>query len=129
MPTFGKRSLENLKNCHPNLKIIAHEAIKEYDFSVICGLRTKQDQEKAFNGGFSKVKYPNSRHNQSLLLGRKDISDAFDLCPYPIDWNDIGRFKALSVIIKRIAKEKNIQIEYGGDWAKFRDYPHYQLKI
>ena len=129
MPVFGKRSKRNLSTCHSLLQVVAHEAIKEFDFTVICGLRNKVEQDKAFEGKFIKVQFPNSRHNRSLLLNRYDISDAFDICPYPIDWNDLERFKQLSVIIKRIAKEKNIQLTWGGDWTRFRDYPHYQLDL
>jgi peptidoglycan L-alanyl-D-glutamate endopeptidase CwlK len=29
--------------------------------------------------------------------------------------------------IKAAAKEKNVAITYGGDWRKFKDYPHFEL--
>jgi len=29
--------------------------------------------------------------------------------------------------IKAAAKEKNVAVTYGGDWRKFKDYPHFEL--
>jgi hypothetical protein len=29
--------------------------------------------------------------------------------------------------IKAAAAEKNVALTYGGDWRKFKDYPHFEL--
>jgi len=50
-----------------------------------------------------------------------------DLAPFPIDWNNLDRFAELAKVIKRIAKENNTPLEWGGDWKNFKDYPHFQL--
>ena len=120
MPTFSKTSLERLATCHENLQRIAHQAIKHQDFTVLCGYRGIDEQNRAFKEGKSKLQWPFSKHNTYP-------STAFDLAPWPLDWNDLRQFLRLSGTIKRAALELNIPIVWGGDWKTFKDYPHYQL--
>jgi hypothetical protein len=125
---FGQRSLANLSTCHPKIQEILNEAIQYIDFTVTCGTRSKEDQDKAFADGNSKLKWPNSKHNSNP-------SRAADVAPYPIDWNDIKRFAYLMGIIKGIAHAKGIKIVTGCDWDsdgditdhKFMDWPHFEL--
>ena len=58
--------------------------ISYIDCSVLCGHRGEEDQNKAYDSGNSKVKWPNGRHN-------KKPSIAVDVAPYPIDWKDRER--------------------------------------
>lgn len=120
MPKFSERSLQQLNTCCQELQDICNEAIKEMDFTVICGHRSEKEQNEAFERGASKLKYPNSKHNSNPSI-------AVDIAPYPIKWTDKKRFIELSKIMKRIAKEKNIELVWGGDW-KFVDMPHYEVK-
>lgn len=117
--SFGKRSLSNLVTCHPDLIKIANELIKEMDVAVICGHRGKEEQNAAVKRGASKLKWPKSKHN-SLP------SQAMDVCPSPIDWNDIAAFKEMCLKIEEIAKRLNIPIRLGRDFS-FRDWPHIEL--
>ena len=117
---FGKISAKRKSECHIDLQKVLDMAIKEYDFTILCGHRGEAEQNKAFKEGNSKLKFPNSKHNKSPSL-------AVDIAPYPIDWNNIDRFRELSIIIKRCAKEAGIKITWGGDWRTFKDYPHYEL--
>jgi len=119
MYKFGKKSKKNLNTCHEDLQIILKEAIKVYDFSVLCGHRGEKEQNEAFANGKSKLKYPKSNHNQLP-------SNAVDIAPYPIDWKDINRFYELAGIIKGIAHILDIGIIWGGDWKFFKDYPHFE---
>lgn len=131
MPVFSKLSAMRLATCHPDLQRIMNRAILEYDFSVICGLRNEADQLEAFNKGTSKVKFPHSKHNRSKVgdgVWDLTMSDAVDIAPYPINWNKPERFKDLSRVVLRIAKDMNIQITWGGNWRKLVDLPHYELK-
>ena len=127
MSIFSKRSLLNLLTCEKDLQTLFNEVIKHYDFSIICGHRGAKAQEEAYKMGNSRLIYPHSAHNSIP-------SRAVDIAPYPIDWNDIERFKELAVIVKRTAKELSekglidIDIEWGGDWLKFKDYVHWEIK-
>lgn len=120
MPTFGKRSLKNLKTCDERLQKICFEAIKEIDFAVLCGHRGKEEQNKAFREGKSQLVYPQSKHNTLPSV-------AVDLAPYPIDWNNIERFRVLKNIIFRKADELGVSLIWGGDWS-FGDFPHYEIR-
>lgn len=125
MPNFSKRSLDNLKQCHEDLQTWLDTIIKYYDCSVICGNRGEEDQNAAYNGGHSKLKFPQSKHNKSPSL-------AVDVVPYPIDWDDIDGFikfgnYALGVAdaLYDIGMIKH-RIRWGGNW-KMLDYPHFEL--
>lgn len=125
---FGERSKKNLSECHPSLQEIFNEVIKIIDCSVIEGHRPEEEQNRAYHKGFSKLQYPNSKHN-SLP------SAAIDVIPYPVDWNDRERFCLLAGIVKGIAHSKGIEIRWGGDFngnniisdESFLDMPHYEL--
>lgn len=120
MPRFSSHSQAALRTVDPALREICLQAIKEYDFSVLCGHRNEHDQNEAYDLGYSKLRFPYSKHNSIP-------SRAVDLAPYPILWADPVRFVELSKIILRIAHEFMIGVEWGGTWAQFPDLPHYQL--
>jgi hypothetical protein len=125
---FGKSSRARLDTCDPKLQDILEEAIKYMDFTVLCGHRSKADQDAAVHEGRSKVSYPNSKHNSNP-------SKAVDVAPYPIDWNNTERFAMLQGLVKGIAMMKGIKIRSGIDWDgdgditdhSFMDYPHFEL--
>ena len=124
---FSKRSESNLMTCHPDLITLFREVLIAYDCTIICGHRNKEDQEKAFMGKKSLLRYPKSKHNKIPSL-------AVDVAPYPIDWDDIQRFKDFASHVKavrnRLTSEKKISslILWGGDWDTFKDYPHWEIK-
>lgn len=120
MPTFSKRSLDNLKQCDKRLQKVAHKAIESFDFVVTCGHRGKAAQDKAFAEGKSKLRFPHSLHNATP-------SRAFDAAPYPIDWNDIAAFDKMGKVMKEAAKAVGVKIVWGGDWRGLVDRPHIQL--
>ena len=122
MAKFGKRSRSNLATCHADIQKVLNEAIKYFDFSVICGYRGKKAQNEAYKKGFSKLKFPLGKHNKKPSL-------AVDLAPYPIDWKDNLRFAFMAGVIMTIADQMGIELEWGGHWKSFKDYPHFQLKI
>ena len=128
MPKFGKTSQARLATCHPDLQLLMNALIKHIDVSIICGHRTEAEQNKAFNEGKSKLKFPQSKHN-SLP------SKAVDIACYPIDWNDRGRFYLMIGYVRRLADELGIKIRVGADWngdyntddQNFHDLPHIEL--
>jgi peptidoglycan LD-endopeptidase CwlK len=120
VPSFSKRSLDNLASCDPALQKVAHEAIKYYDFTVICGHRGKAAQDKAVAEGKSKAKWPTSKHNSNPSL-------AFDATPVPLDWNDTKSFHAMAKHMKTAANTVGVKIKWGGDFKNFFDGPHFEL--
>lgn len=138
MPTFGKRSLDNLAGVHPDLRRVCDLAIQHIDFTVICGYRGKSDQEAAFAAGNTKVHYPNSAHNQTGSKGEPRAC-AVDVIPYPFKgWNDPGsskELKAISTVMFDAAKSLGIELRWGGDFNRDGDKttndswdkPHFEL--
>jgi peptidoglycan LD-endopeptidase CwlK len=123
MPKFSKKSLERLSECDERLQMIANELIKEMDVVVLCGHRNKADQNKAFDTGKSRVRWPNGKHNKKPSL-------AVDLAPYPIDWDNIkgaGGFAEMCKRVEKIAKRLNIKIRLGRDFKGLVDMPHIEL--
>jgi len=130
MPSFGAKSLERLETCDPRLQEILVVAIEIMDFSIICGHRDKKAQNKAYETGKSKLRYPASKHNKMPSL-------AVDIIPYPCDWSNTANFFYLAGVIHAVAGALGYQIRWGGDWKGilngkhnpelFNDLPHFEI--
>lgn len=136
MPSFSQKSKDRLATAHPDLRRVFNEVIKDFDIVILCGERDEDEQFELYkkgrefkDGKWVKVgatvtnidgKTKKSKHNYKPSL-------AVDSAPYPIDWNDIDRFKKMGEVIKQKAKELGIDISWGGDWVSFKDYPHTEL--
>jgi|TARA_Y100000310_G_scaffold336494_1_gene421176 peptidoglycan L-alanyl-D-glutamate endopeptidase CwlK len=129
VPKFGKRSKKRLNTCAVPLQKLFKEVVKEFDCSVIIGYRGRTDQDKAFNSGHSKVKWPDGKHN-------RNPSYAVDVAPYPINWKDKERFIYFAGYVKGVAYSMGISIRWGGDWDndtklsdnKFNDLVHFEIR-
>jgi len=135
MPKLSTQSQLKLAECHPDLREVVNEAIKEFDFTVTCGRRGREEQEKAVAEGKSKLHYPASKHN----VDPPGMAMAVDLAPYrdgTIQWNDSKAFIMLAGIMKGIALVKGIKVRWGGDFNRdnnlhndsFVDMPHFELE-
>ena len=130
MPRFGKTSKRRLATCHPDLQKVFNEVIKTVDCSVIEGQRSKERQNKLYEEGKTKVRYPDGRHNAVP-------SNAADVVPYPIDWNDRERFHLFAGYVLGVASGMGVALRWGGDWNmnfevddnQFDDFPHFELKL
>jgi len=111
MPEFSEKSKRILATCHPKLIAVCNTAIMRFDFSVISGHRVEQEQNTAFRLGNSHLTFPHSKHN-------KEPSMAVDLAPYPIDWEDTGRFKLLAGYILGLSEALEIRLRWGGAWVE-----------
>ena len=129
MPYFGRKSKERLNTCDSNLQKVFNEVIKHVDCSVLEGHREKDRQNKLFEEGKTKVKYPNGRHN-------RQPSSAVDVTPYPVDWEDRERQTLFAGFVIGVASQMGINLRWGGDWDqdfqvvdnRFDDFPHFELK-
>ena len=131
MPAFSEVSAQRLATCHPDLIRLFSEIIKSADCSVLCGHRGKDDQERAFLMGNSKLRWPASRHNS-------EPSRAIDVMPYPVDWQYTPALYYFAGYVMRTADELGIGLRWGGSWTSgpnrhkivnvlFKDLPHYEL--
>ena len=138
MPKFGKLSLDRLATCDERIQKVMNEAIKHYDFTVLYGHRSVEEQFELFRqgrslvGGWWKVTEPSKVVTQLDGKTKKsnhnyNPSRAIDIAPYPIDWKNIDRFLEMAKVVKEAAKTVGVEITYGGDW-KMRDYPHFEVK-
>jgi peptidoglycan L-alanyl-D-glutamate endopeptidase CwlK len=117
---LSQKSRERLNTCDPRLIELIREVSTHMDITVICGFRGEAEQNAAFAKGNSKLQFPKSKHNRSPSL-------AVDVAPLPLDWNNLGAFIKMGHIIKREARELNINIRWGGDFTSFKDYPHVEI--
>jgi peptidoglycan L-alanyl-D-glutamate endopeptidase CwlK len=134
MPSYIQQSRNNLETCHEDLQIIFNHVIASFDNSIICGHRDEQDQNEAYLTGASTVTWPNSNHNALP-------SKAVDSAPWPIDWEDLPRFRYYAGYVMGIARmlydrcEIDHQLRWGGDWDRdtlthdntFNDLVHFEL--
>jgi hypothetical protein len=124
---WGQKSLQKLSQAHYILQKLADKAleISKQDLKVICAHRNEHDQNKAFAEKTSKLKWPKSKHNCYP-------SEAIDVVPLPLDWNDIDAFEemvqtfedAWHLLDEDITKGWIMQV--GADFS-FKDYPHIQI--
>ena len=129
MARFGRRSKERLVTCEKDLQMLFNEVIKYVDCSVLEGHRNGERQNKLYEEGKTKVRYPNGRHNSSP-------SRAVDVTPYPVDWKDRERQTLFAGFVLGVANQIGINLRWGGDWDqdfevqdnKFDDFPHFELK-
>lgn len=137
--SLSQRSISNLRGVHPDLVAVVHRAIEitEQDFMVIEGVRTQERQDKLWAQGRTK---PGSivtwtKDASSHGIGKDGYGHAVDICPFPVDWNDISKFDAIYVAMMAAAQELGVRLRYGGDWdmdGKLRergetDSPHFEL--
>ena len=137
---FSNTSLDRLATCHEDLQLIAKEAIKvsQVDFGIACGHRTKEDQLKAFRGGFSKIDgiTRKGKHNYSPSL-------AFDVYAWigKASW-DVAHLTYIGGVITstalRLKNEGKISssVRWGANWdgdgviitdQSFDDLPHFEI--
>lgn len=129
MAKFGKVSLSRLDTCDPRLQHLFLVVVEKYDCAIICGHRNKEDQNKAFAEGKSKLKWPKGKHNTLP-------SKAVDVAPWingAISW-DYKECEKFGRYVLTVAKELGIKIRWGGDWDnnpktpnKFNDLVHFEL--
>ena len=133
MRSWTQRSLDNMKGLHPDLIRVLNRALQTSPHMLVVteGLRTLERQRELLRIGATKTL--KSRH----LKQADGYGHAFDFYAL-VDSNSDGKvsFEEMSNVrlmlpvanaIKAAAKEEKVALTYGGDWRKFRDYPHFEL--
>lgn len=155
MNKYSKSSERKLLTCHPALRYIFREVLKDSDHTVSFGHRTRiVQQELYFQGrelidGIWQIVNPALRvtncdgyinpsyHNNDGESG-EPLSLAIDVYPYfngkmQTDERNMAFFAGK---VWEIAKKQGIPIVWGGDWDgdydvtdnRLMDMAHYQLK-
>lgn len=145
MAEFSKMSLSRLNTCDIRLQKVFNRVVKELDCTITCGHRTQGEQLQLFKQGRTLTKGVWLKTGRTVTnidgykkLGKHNYypSKAVDVCPYPIDWEDLERFNKLHEVIMRVASEEGVELVWGADWDSdgdimehlLQDYPHYELK-
>ena len=129
MPRYSKRSKERLATCDKRLQEVFNEVIKHVDCSILEGHRSKERQNKLYDEGRTKVRYPDGRHNFNP-------SRAVDVTPYPVNWEDRERQTLFAGFVLGTARSMGINLRWGGDWDqdfqvmdnRFDDFPHFEIR-
>lgn len=123
--SLSGKSLAKLELAHPDLAAIIKRtaALSDVDFTVLEVLRSLGRQRELVARGASQTM--KSRH----LAGPDGKSRAVDIAP--LDGGQVSwawpQYYRLAPFVKQAAKELGIPVEWGGDWRRFKDGPHWQL--
>jgi hypothetical protein len=141
---WGRRSLDRLAAAHGDIRRFADACLREspVDLTVLSVYRGEAEQNRAFDQGASKLRYPDSVHNQAQWVTRNDMlrrrniledqlerlphdSDpdrwpinvrAIDLAPVDPRWEDMPMWFSLCGFFRHIAQAERIDIVSGLDW-------------
>ena len=130
---FGNRSRQALAMVHPDLVKLCNKVLELglFDFGVTCGYRGQDEQDQLYFEGRSKVKWPNSKHNNKP-------SQAIDFVLYvngKVDWDNRDSWYMAVGVFRGVAAMLGIKIRVGGDFdgdfsttdQTFFDLPHIEL--
>lgn len=117
---LSQKSLDRMSGVHQDLVDVVKRAIEitECDFTVLEGVRSVARQEQLVKAGASQTM--KSRH----LTGH--AVDLGAMVNGSVRW-DWPLYDKIALAMKAAAIEKQVAIEWGGDWKTFRDGPHFQL--
>ena len=127
MYKYSNVSKQRLASCHPDLQLVFNEVIRHRDCSILCGHRGEHEQNAAFAGGFSGLRYPQSKHNKLPSLA-VDVMPYFQVRPH-IRWDDNIATTHFAGFVLGVASQMGISLEWGGNWKGGWDKPHYQLSV
>ena len=144
--SFAQSSLDKMKKVHPKLVEVMKAAIENspFDFRITDGARTAEEQFALYQLGRTKLgqKVTNCdgyKSKSNHQIKSDGFGHAVDIFPCGVIENgeyrkftseegyDDKKLKIISEHILKIAKEKGVNIEWGGNW-KMHDTPHFEIK-
>jgi peptidoglycan L-alanyl-D-glutamate endopeptidase CwlK len=113
-------SIARLKGVHPDLvRVIKRAAAAtQVPFLVVEGVRTLERQKQLLKAGATTTL--NSRHITGHAVDLVPMIDGKARWDWPL-------YHRLAPFIWAAAKAEKVTLEWGGDWKKFPDAPHWQL--
>lgn len=132
MPRFSETSRTRLLTCDSRLIEVCSDAIQWFDFSVICGHRTREEQARLYAQGRTAPGPIVTNAEPGESIHNTNPSRAVDLAPWRADrggivWDDPYLFHELYGVILTCAARKGIEVIWGGHWKSFVDRPHFQV--
>lgn len=135
---LSRRSKKNLKGIDDRLYELVERSLKKsnHDFGIpqYGGLRTPQEQNNLFHkipkvtwlDGFKKKSYHQSGKAFDIF-----VFDEHGAC-----WDCIDKYKDIARVIFEefdLMKSEGIfnedkELKWGGNWIRFKDYPHFELR-
>jgi len=110
---LGNRSIAKLEGVDERLQAVVKSAIGQssQDFSVICGMRTIEEQRKLVAKGASQTM--KSKHIEGL---------AVDLMAYDADASPSGRWELnlydeIADAMKKAAQDCGVAVKWGAAWS------------
>jgi peptidoglycan L-alanyl-D-glutamate endopeptidase CwlK len=123
---LSARDKQRLQGVHPDLVrvVIRAAEVTNVPFMVVEGLRTRERQAQLLRE--RKTTTLNSRHLTGHAVDLVPLADTDGDGDIEISWRWHDYFR-LAPIVKSVAIELGVLIEWGGDWRDFKDGPHWQL--
>ena len=144
--SFSQTSLDKMKKVHPKLVEVMKTAIENspFDFRITDGARTAEEQFALYQIGRSKpgrivTNCDGKKFKSNHQIKSDGYGHAVDIFPCGViedgvyrkftseEGYDEKKLKLIANHILAVAKSKNINIEWGGNW-KMNDTPHFELK-
>jgi peptidoglycan L-alanyl-D-glutamate endopeptidase CwlK len=152
---LSKRSRSRLEGIHPFLIAIIEEGIKtspeDFGIPMYGGLRTSNDQKKLYDKGRTVeslekgekvVTYTDGiRKKSNHQIKSTNYGHAFDIYIFDhitgrASWN-VDRLSKVAIHLIKVSNRiketnpafKDMVLSWGGNWNRFKDYPHFQLEI
>jgi len=118
--TLSAASLQKLEGVHADLVKVLEKAVEQDSvaFVVTEGVRTVNRQRDLFAHGATTTM--RSRHLSGHAV------DLAVLIGGEISWS-WPLYAQLAHVMKTVAAEVGVPLEWGGDWRTFKDGPHFQL--
>lgn len=111
---------ERLDGVHEDLVRVIKAAVPKlpFDILVVQGRRNKQEQAKYVATGRSGTM--NSRHLTGHAVDISPLIEGALVQDWPL-------YYQIAPVVKEVAKKLDVDIEWGGDWKRPKDGPHWQL--
>lgn len=112
---YSDRSLARLGSCHPDLVLLAAEALacSFTDLTILWGHRNRAQQTALLEAEppRTKLAFPDSKHNRKP-------SEALDIAPYPLPaWDDGESWLKFAWFMKGVAAHLRLDVRFGADWS------------
>lgn len=123
MSVYGASRLANVD---PRLVQLVTDVGTTRNVQVVEGARTVEQEQADIAKGNSALMDPT--HSKHVIVpGVRDLAEAVDLAPWPVNWMDLAAFKDLGAFVKARAQVLGVAVTWGGDWISLHDYDHWEL--